>query len=353
VAVTPLQQAYFLFLQARLLECQEEYDRASALYKQVQTVAPRWHETIYRQGVCMVKIGFTDQALSLFHDLISLDPHYFNKILIDIELERGRVHILTGMWKIWNKSKEQVEERSSKLDKIAKDLTQWFRPDDQFRIDGKARLDTLMRLQSIDNFVSFEKFLDGLQGLSQDMSRRIEAEIKTVNEKMERSYRELREVYREAAWFPFPRLLKDFNRDFNASAEKLRFVRLYPLHAADNFKKSMGYLEDVEIQIKKLRNRLVTLRIIRDGTYFILLLGRNFMWLELAGLGLSLLLLPVMSYCSQKFGGVWWADTMIRQKWQIQKGLVIILSIVAMAVAALKTAIVFEKKKSTLFNDGK
>lgn len=39
------------------------------------------------------------------------------------------------------------------------------------------------------------------------------------------------------------------------------------------------------------------------------------------------------------------------QKWQVQKGLVLIVSITAMALAALKTAVTFEKKRTELFKE--
>ena len=98
-----------------------------------------------------------------------------------------------------------------------------------------------------------------------------------------------------------------------------------------------------------MRTRLITLRIVRDSTFFCMLLGRNFLWMEVAGLGLSLVLVPLFVYLFQTSGQGWVADMMEQQKWQLQKGLVIVLSIMAMALAAIKTAITFDSKKKKLF----
>ena len=73
--------------------------------------------------------------------------------------------------------------------------------------------------------------------------------------------------------------------------------------------------------------------------------------MELVGLGMALILVPLIIWISQKYMTGWAADLLQKQKWQLQKGLILILSIVAMTAAALKTAIVFERKKEQLFNE--
>jgi len=79
------------------------------------------------------------------------------------------------------------------------------------------------------------------------------------------------------------------------------------------------------------------------------MLGKNFMWMELASLGLALVTVPAFIYFTRGMEGNWMVDLVVKQKWDFQKGLVLILSILAMAVAALRTAISFERKKNELF----
>ena len=104
--------------------------------------------------------------------------------------------------------------------------------------------------------------------------------------------------------------------------------------------------------IDSLQGRLVTLRIIRDSTLFILMLGRNFIWMELVGLGLLLVGLPALIYFTQDVRGNYILDMINdeKQRWEICKGLVIILSIVCVAGSAIKSALSFEKRKKQLFD---
>ena len=80
-----------------------------------------------------------------------------------------------------------------------------------------------------------------------------------------------------------------------------------------------------------------------------MLFGRNFLWMEVLSLGASLVLVPVFVYLFQRSGQGWVATMMEQQKWQLQKGLVIILSIAALGLAAIKTALSFDAKKRKLF----
>ena len=70
---------------------------------------------------------------------------------------------------------------------------------------------------------------------------------------------------------------------------------------------------------------------------------------------LALLCIPMLIYYSNNFQSNFIVDMIIRQKWEFQKGLILILSILAIAIAAFRAAVVFEKKKRELFliDDGK
>ena len=176
-------------------------------------------------------------------------------------------------------------------------------------------------------------------------------EIKRISGNLEYLADRVREIQREAAWFPFPKLLLEFNRDFNFCVDKINWVKTQNIKDAENFRKSLQFLEEIDDHIDSLQGRLVTLRIVRDSTLFILMLGRNFIWFELIGLGLLLVGVPALIYFTQDVRGNYIID-MINdesQRWEISKGLVIILSISCLALAAVKSALTFEKRKRELF----
>ena len=346
---TALQRAYFLFLQARAMEIQGDLQKAIALFRETLRDAPKWTEPIYRQGVCLVKMGFTDQGMQLFTQLLQDDTTMFNRVMVDPELERGRLDVLTALWRIWKAAKEAVKVHLDALSALSESLRAHFLEGEPYLAETETRLQALGKLGKVGNYVSFMRLAEGLTGLQEDFQQHIDAEIKVMQEDQSRQFEDLKAVQHEAAWFPFPALLREFNGDFNFCAAKLNWMRTAPMTEAANFHKAREYLPLVDDRIRTLHTRLITLRIVRDSSFFVMLLGRNFMWMEVAGLGLSLVLVPVFIYLFQRSGQGWVADMMEQQKWQLQKGLVAILSIAAMGLAAIKTAITFDSKKRKLF----
>ena len=132
---------------------------------------------------------------------------------------------------------------------------------------------------------------------------------------------------------------------------KIKWVREQHFQLAENFRRSRDFFEQVENKLDRLDSRLVTLKIVRDSTLFMLILGKGFMWLEIIGLGLALLLVPLGIYMANKMGTGWISEVVTSQTWALQKGLVIVLSIVALTVSTLRTALVFDKKKAKLFEE--
>jgi tetratricopeptide (TPR) repeat protein len=349
LAYTPLQQAFFYMLAGRVLETDGELRDAVHYYKQAQSTSPRWLEPIYREAACMVKMGFTEQALSMFTDLIQRDPNMFNRILIDHELDRGRIHLMGALWSVWTEAETMAEEQKKRLDKLANDVGQWFDAQNEFHEQSHAYVDRLAELTEVRNYVAFIQLARGCDTLQQQIDERVEKEIKIINMKLEMYFERLKDIQKEAAWFPFPRLLLEFNRDFNFCAEKLNWIKSAHLKVAENFRNTQKYLSEIDEHLLMLQRRLVSLRIIRDSTLFVLMLGKNFMWMELASLGLALVTVPAFIYFTRGLQGNWLVDLVVNQKWDFQKGLVLILSILAMTIAALRTAISFERKKNELF----
>ena len=197
----------------------------------------------------------------------------------------------------------------------------------------------------------YQLLIRGTDRFKEALDTEVKREIKRITSNLDYLTERVREIQKEAAWFPFPKLLLEFNKEFNTCVDKINWVRTQSLHEAENFHKALRYVVEIEDHIDSLQTRLVTLRIIRDSTLFILMLGRNFIWLELIGLGLMLVGLPSLIFFTQDIKGNYILDMINdeKQRWEICKGLVIILSIVCVAAAAVKSALSFEKRKRQLF----
>ncbi len=351
LSYTDVQRAVCCMNQARCHEIQMSFEKAIQLYKQAEQFAPSWLDTVYRQAVCLIKMGFTEHALVIFVDLINRDPMIFNHVLVDPEIERGRFHIMNSLWEVWSEAQKGAAEAREQVDQLDGKLFQWFTPEHEYMEKTRGKLDVLQRLTKVENFVAFKRLQSGVASMESEMQERIANEIKLVEKRGSILLERLIEVQREASWFPFPKLLREFNRDFNFCADKLNWMKVQNLHSAENFRKGHTYLGEVDDRLHVLQGRLVTLRVIRDATFFVLLLGRNFIWMELVGLGVAIILVPLIIYGMQNYIAGSAVDLLLKEKWQLQKGLILILSIVAMAMSALKTAIIFEKRKEQLFNE--
>lgn len=352
MSYTPLQQGTMAFLQARLLEVEGNFKDAISTYKRVNAVAPTWIQPAYRQAVCMVKMGFSGQAMDIFSDLISRDPNIFNRILVDPELERGRVQLLGALWEKWTQAESSVEAAREEVRALTEDISNRFDEGHPYFETANEELDRLRGLSRTSNFVAYNQLLKGAEKFQATLNAEVKREVKRVNSNIEYLSERLREIQREAAWFPFPRLLMEFNREFNYCVDKINWIKTQHLHDADNFRKSLKFVDEIEERIHSLQGRLVTLRIVRDSTLFILMLGRSFIWLELVGLGLLLVGLPALIYFTKDIQGNYILDMIkdANQRWEISKGLVIILSIVCLAVASVKCALSFDRRKRELFD---
>jgi len=344
-----VQQGYTLFLLARLHEIGGEYKEALGLYRQVRTGSPRWLEPAYREGVCMVKMGFTGQSLEIFADLVMRDPQIFNRILLDTEIDRGRVHVLSGLRDGWRDAQAKAEEVGKRVEVLLKELPQWFDEDHDFRKPGLDHLNRMNDLAGTENFVAFREVVRGMDGFFQEMQKQIDEEIKRIKDRVMLYADRLRDVQYEAGWFPFPKLLRDFNRDFNYCVKRINWVMTQPLRMAGNFRTARRNLPELEERLQGLSKRLVSLRIVRDSTLFAMLLGKNFIWMEVVGLALALLTIPVLLFYSAKVANNWLVDGILAQKWAFQKGLIFLVTVFSLGLASLRSVMTFEKKKKELF----
>ncbi|WP_207259667.1 tetratricopeptide repeat protein [Desulfovibrio sp. Huiquan2017] len=352
MSYTPLQQGCMAFLQARLMEVEGDYKDAINTYKRVNSLSPTWLQPIYRQAVCMIKMGFTGQAMDTLLDLVVRDPNIFNRVLVDPELDRGRVQLLSAMWEKWNEAESSVESMRKQVEVLTDDIAKRFDETHPFFETANEELDRLRNYGRTNNYVAYHRLLKGAQKFQDALNDEVRREIKRINANVEYLTHRVRDIQREAAWFPFPKLLREFNKEFNYCVDKINWIRTQRLQDADNFRKSLRFVGEIEEHIDSLQKRLVTLRIIRDFTLFILMLGRNFIWLELIGLGILLIAVPSLIYFTHGIEGNIILDTIKdpSQRWEISKGLVIILSVLSVSVAAVKSALTFDKRKRELFD---
>ncbi|MGE4296788.1 MAG: tetratricopeptide repeat protein [Desulfovibrionaceae bacterium] len=346
---SPILQSYHMYLQARALEMQARYQSAIAIYKQVLHLSPRWLDALYRQGVCLVKMGFAEQAMGFFSDLIRKDPHMFNRTLIDPELERGHLHLLMSLHGLWRDAETASAEEKLALIDLHKEAERWFSDDHPFAQTMFERIANMHKLAESGNFVGYQRMIRGRKQLARDFKLKIEEESKGLKEQFQSFMDRLRDIRAESAWFPFPKLLVDFNRDFNFCAKNVNWALKQHFQVAETFRRAQDLSESVTSTIKLLESRLKTLKIVRDATLFMLIMGKTFFWLELIGLVLSLALLPLTIYYGSKMGYPWADGLVVKQKWEIQKGLIMAISIGALALGAFRAAVGFEKKKRKLF----
>ena len=350
---TPMQIAHLHFLQARLTEISGKYENAGLMYLAILNLTPDWLEPMYRHMVCLVKMGFADQALPRLMALIDRDTNIFNRVLIDPEIERGRVQILAGLYGIWQEAKEQAANEVQNLGHLRMELTTWFSPEHEFAVKASQRVDNLMSLSGIANFVPYQRLIRSRIILEKKMQDEISLEARDLRTTFKSFAQRLNRVTEEAAWFPFPRLLVEFNRSHNRISHSLTWALGANLQVAENFNKAQKIAEQQSELLLKLENKIKFLKIIRDFTLFTFITGKAFLWMEVIALLFIFVGLPLFLYYGEKSNWPFVRQLMYQDKWEMQKALIIFTSFIALTIAAVRTAAVFEKRRDKLLQKGK
>lgn len=348
---TPLQQAWHDFLQGRLHEMQGRYPQANECYRQAVRLCPLWIDAEYRQTVCQVKMGFADQALGHVFNLIQRDPAIFNRLLVDPELERGHLQLFSALTILWGEAEKRAAEDRQGLDRLLGEVGAWFPDEHPFTLHATERIGVLRQIADSRSFVAFQMLINGCASIERELQARVAREGRELKERFKGYMERLTRVRDEAAWFPFPSLLIEFNRDYNKCAANLNWAIRTHFQTAESFKKAQATVETEMDRIKKLESRLKFLRIVRDATLFTLFMGRTFMWMEIGILLCILVVLPLSIYYGDKAGASWALGLASAEKWQVQKLLIMFFSLFALGLAALRTALSFEKRKDRLFRE--
>lgn len=341
-------QAWHIALQGRAAECSGRLNQAIPLYEQASRACPSWNFPAYRKIVCQVKTGFADYALKQLNDLLLLDANYFNMAIIDSEMERGQIQILTGLGTVWAKTEEKMIDEKALLERLMKELSLWFTPDHLFAQQAAERIAKLQDLAKYNNYVPYIAAIHGRQAIERDMQQVVSRESRDFRNKFKGYLDKLAYIQKEAAWFPFPRIMVEFNKNYNLCAASLNWALQSNLHTPDAFRRALLMAVDEEERIARLEKRLKFLRLIRDATLFLLTLLKTFFWVEVVGLLLVLVVLPLTLYYAQKTGTSWPVGALAGQQWQVQKVATFIVSFLAFIFATLRTVLRFEKIRDSL-----
>lgn len=348
-----LQQCWHQYLQARLLETQGRPSEALDRFQEVVRLSPQWVDADYRQIVCRVKMGFAEQVQPRVYQLIDLSVTTFNRFLIDPELERGHLVILTALYPLWADAKRKAEEEKNHIQRLVTQVDDWFAEDHPVAAKFRSRLDDLRQLAGTTNYMAFLNVISTRPLIEKDITTQVQREIEDLKERYKNYLAVLEVVRDEAAWFPFPRILVEFNRDFNECAGIINWAFSANFHEPDAFKQAQVHIPNVVELLNKLERRLRFLRMVRDSTLYVLILGRTFFWVEIAFLVICLVAVPSVAVFGKDFG-LGWLQQMIRNNhWQLQKVLLIIISAMALGIAALRTTLVFEKRRDQLVADAR
>lgn len=354
-AITPVPalQAWNEFLQGRVLESQGQLAQASAVYSQVLRVMPQWKDAAYRGIVCRVKMGFAEQAMDQIVALVHSEPEYFNHFLLDPGVERGRLIILSELHDLWEEAKKNSEREKTAVGEVSARLQAWF-PEDhpvQARLGQKAR--QLEAMGQVDNYMAFFQMVKYRPQLEKDLNDCIQREVEELRNRYKSYLDALEEIRDEASWFPFPSALKDFSQDFNESAGVINWAFGSNFGEAQTFKQAQGAMPKLDRLLQRLKKKLAFLRTVRDSTLFGLTMLRTFIWIEIAGLLLCFLGVPAIVFFGDKIGLGWLKYMLGENQWSIQKVLVVIVTIIALGVGALRTTLVFEKKREKLLEQAR
>lgn len=350
---SPALQAWTEFFLARLAEEQGQFSQAIEQYSQIWRVMPQWREVKYREIVCQVKMGFCEPILDQLITLIREEPSYFNRVLIDPALERGRLLILSALYDLWTEAKKCADADRVRVNEISARINAWFAPEHPVQLQLGEKVRELETLANINNYLAYLKVVAERPNLEREVEDCIAREVEDLRNRYKYYLDILQEIRDEASWFPFPAALREFSQEFNESAGIINRAFSCNFKEAEAFKRAQGETPHLAELLRSLRKRLQFLRMVRDGTLFGLTLLKTFMWLEALGLLLCFVAVPVVYFWGETLHLGWLRDILGSEPWSIQKILILIVTMVSLGTAALRTTIVFDRKRERLLEEAR
>ncbi len=314
---------------------------------------PQWRDVTYRGIVCRVKMGFAEQVIDQIVTMVKADPEYFNHFLVDPGLERGRLIILSALYDLWEEARKNAESEKNAVMALAERLEAWFPEDHPVQTRLGQKINQLAAMGSVNNYMAFFNMVKFRPQLEKELNDSIQREIDELRNRYKSYLDVLEEIRDEASWFPFPSALKDFSADFNASAGIINWAFASNFSDAETFKKAQSSIPKLDGLLHNLKKKLGFLRTVRDATLFGLTMFRTFIWIEIVGLLLCFLGVPAIVFFGDKIGLGWLKYLLGENQWSIQRVLVIIITILALGAGALRTTLVFERKREKLLEQAK
>lgn len=350
---SPAMQAWNEFFQARMAEEQGQYTQALEQYSQIQRVMPHWRDIRYRAIVCRVKMGFCEPILEQLTKLIREDATYFNRALIDPALERGRLMILSSLHDLADEAKAAAENDRKRILEMCDRINEWFPSDHPVQLDLGTRLRALNEQAGINSYMMSLRVMAVRPELEKELEEHIAHEVEDLRNRYKYYLDILQEIRDEASWFPFPGALKEFSQEFNESAGIINRAFACNFKEAAAFKRSRADTTQLADLLRSLRKRLKSLRMVRDGTLFGLTFLKTFLWVEAMGLLLCFVTVPVVYFWGDAIHLGWLKRLFGSEPWSIQKVLVLIVSVMAIGLAALRTTLVFDRKREKLLAEAR
>ncbi len=346
-------QAWNEYLQARIAEVEGQYVNAVAQYEQVQRVIPHWRELEYRRIVCKVKMGFAEQVLNQISKLIHDDPTYFNRCLIDPELGRGQILILSHLQPLWQAAEKAAKDEQENIRLLSERIRVWFPIYHPSYHILHSQLTEIQNLADTQSYVSFLQVVKRRPVCEKEVGEYIQRQVEELRERYQNYLNNLQMIRDEASWFPFPKILREFSREFNEAANALNWAFASNFEEAEVFQKALEDTDEVEKLLRSLRKKLNFLRAVRDGTLYSLTFLKTFMWIEIVGILICFLGIPALIYFGDDIGLGFIKRTLALQQWEIQKVLFAIITVISLGLAALRSTIIFDKRRDKLLEDAK
>lgn len=353
ITPSPALQAWNEYLQGRLHEALGQFSKASNMYTQVLRVMPQWREASYRGIVCRVKMGFAEQVQDQIISLIRVEPEFFNRFLIDPGLERGRLLILSSLYDLWEDARKNAVGEKNAVSALTAKLDAWFPEEHPLQARLGQQIYKLNSMGQIDNYMAFFKMMKFRPQLEKELNESIQREVDELRNRYKSYLDVLEEIRDEASWFPFPQALRDFSADFNESAGIINWAFGSNFGESETFKKAQSSMPRLDKLLRNLKKRLHFLRSVRDGTLFGMTLFKTFIWIEIVGLLLCFLGVPAIVFFGEEMGLGWLKYLLGENQWSIQKVLVVIITIIAIGTAALRTTLVFDRKREKLLEEAR
>ena len=353
LTVSPAMQAWNEFFEARIAEEQGHYPQALEHYSQIQRVMPHWRDIRYRSIVCRVKMGFSEPVLEPLNKLVREDASYFYRALIDPSLERGRLMVLSILHDLSEEARNAAENDRKRLAEMCNRINEWFPEDHPVQLDLGTRLRALHEQVSVDSYLMSLRVMAVRPELERELEEHIAHEVEDLRNRYKYFLDVLQEIRDEASWFPFPGALKEFSQEFNESAGIINRAFACNFKESAAFKAARAETTKLAELLRSLRNRLKSLRMVRDGTLFGLTFLKTLLWVEAVGLLICFVTVPVIYFWGESLHLGWLKNLLGSEPWSVQKVLILIVSLMSTGLAALRSTLVFDSKREKLLAEAR